>query len=132
MPELYTIVCNPRRGAAAAMGPRPPRAPLLAVAGPAGSVRALAWSPDGSRLASAGDDGVVWLWEIGDKVRPGPTIHQFLGGGWCTLGPDGRPLGCAGEVWRWLRWRDRDPVTGASILLPAEYFGALPGLPQPV
>jgi len=101
------------------------------LAGDSGWVRALAWSPDGARLAGGSDDGVVWLWGVGEDVRLALTVHQFEGGAWCTVAPDGRPLGCGNDVWRWLRWRTHDPVTGESSLLAAEHFGPLAGLSHP-
>jgi len=54
------------------------------------------------------------------------TGRAFVGGEWCVLGPDGPPLSCTGEVWRWLRWRYRNPATARSTVLAAEHFGLLP------
>lgn len=38
--------------------------PLYALAEHTGTVRSVDWSPDGTQLASAGDDGVIRIWEI--------------------------------------------------------------------
>ncbi|MFN2506348.1 MAG: hypothetical protein ABR540_19395, partial [Acidimicrobiales bacterium] len=54
--------------------------------------------------------------------------HRYVDGAWCAVGSGGELLGCEGELWRWLRWRVTDPGTGASRLLPAEYFGPLPAV----
>lgn len=41
-----------------------------------GAVKALAWSPDGRRLASAGDDGEVWMTDITEGLQVlGPLRH---------------------------------------------------------
>jgi WD40 repeat protein len=107
-----------------------PGAPAAVLARHAGGVWALAWSPDGARLASVGDGGALWLHDPQARSIL-LTIQHFRAGAWCVLGPNNRPFHCEGEVWRWLRWRHHDPLTGGSTLLPAEYFGPLPGIGQP-
>ena len=49
--------------------PVPLGAPLT---GPTGTVRSVAFSPDGRTLAAGGDDGKVWLWNLNDPANPAP------------------------------------------------------------
>ena len=83
------------------------------------------------RLATTSTAGVVRLWAISADPQVQLAIHHFRGGAWCVIDADGRPRRCGGEVWRWLRWRCRDPVSGTSALLAAEHFGPLPGIGRP-
>jgi WD40 repeat protein len=61
-----------------------------------GPVRALAYSPDGSRLASIGGDGGVWLWEVGRK-EPRELGRHGGPGRAAAFRPDGSSLATAGE-----------------------------------
>ncbi|KPM52527.1 hypothetical protein ACG83_29845 [Frankia sp. R43] len=45
------------------------------------SARSVAFSPDGTALATAGDDGAIELWDIHDRMRPTRTGAPFLGHG---------------------------------------------------
>jgi WD40 repeat protein len=65
--------------------------PLAELTGHAAAVRALDFSPDGKRLASACDDGTLLVWdtaEFNKKVRPGPVklTQEQVAGLWADLG----------------------------------------------
>jgi WD40 repeat protein len=62
-----------------------------------GAVRAVTFSRDGRRLATAGDDGAVRIWGLSDSGPVGPPVVQQLRvylrfGGMLAFSPDGRRL----------------------------------------
>jgi WD40 repeat protein len=67
-----------------------------------GTVRAVAFSPDGRRLAVGGDDGKVRLWTVEDRRSDGaPLDGPFEGVRALSFSPDGRRLavgGCASRL----------------------------------
>jgi WD40 repeat protein len=80
-----------------------------------GGVGSLIWSPDGTRLLSAGNDGRVVRWSTPALLKPRP--HVFLAGGIdeATLIPKTELLVAAGPsltVWNW--------KTGAKVSTIAE------------
>jgi WD40 repeat protein len=78
----------------------------LTLAGPEQPVNALAWSPDGRRLAGGGGDGLLFVWE----PAAGPQPAAALAGHGAPItavawGADGRHLASADETGPALLWR---------------------------
>jgi WD40 repeat protein len=69
---------------------------LHAVPGPAGGVQVLAFSPDGTTLATAGNDHLIRLWNVSNgKLRRDFTIREI----WppvVAFSPDGKRLAAGG------------------------------------
>jgi WD40 repeat protein len=69
---------------------------MRVIAAPDGPVRCLAYSPDGSLLASGGDDGSVRLWRVGGSDKPAVVRKH---GDWVrglAFSKDGTRLASAG------------------------------------
>ena len=59
---------------------------------------ALALSPDGSRLAAAGEDGTIGLWQVGAAPADGLTLKGHTGAvNTLAFSPDGQQLASAGN-----------------------------------
>ena len=66
--------------------------PLHQLTGHTGGVRAVAWSPDGTRLLTGGDDSTVRVWDAA-TAEPLHQLTGHTGGVWAVAwSPDGTRL----------------------------------------
>lgn len=87
---------------------------LTTPAGRTGPVRALAYRPDGTQLATAGDDGTVRIWDCDNwdnSLAIGILAPDRLGigGMWPGVRPPTQVLHAEGDAWRALRWEEPRP-----------------------
>jgi WD40 repeat protein len=86
------------------------------------AIQAVAFSPDGSRLASAGDDGIALLWDLRRGVRLGEPMRHGAALKTLAFAPGGKSL-VTGGVDGWARlW---DASTGRSLSLAARGGGSV-------
>src|SRR5262249_41140610 len=88
------------------------QADLLTLRGLRSGIFTVAFSPDGTRLAAAGGDAMVWLWDL----RTGEKIRTFAGHGDVIRGvafsPDGARLASAGADHTVMVW---EAATGQRL-----------------
>ncbi len=97
-------------------------------------VVAVAWEPDGNRIASAGGDGLVRVWEVEtghtlltyrghrwrfERVNMPPTIYNI------AWSPEGLRLASAGDGSKVYVW---DATTGQTITIYEGHSGLLPNV----
>jgi WD40 repeat protein len=76
----------------------------------------IAWSPDGSRIVSSADDGVLRFWNASDGRLLASLFTLASSGDWLLVAPDGRLDGSKHALTRLVAWRSGDRVTNDKEL----------------
>ncbi|MGH3569417.1 MAG: WD40 repeat domain-containing protein [Pseudonocardia sp.] len=103
----------------------PPTTLIRALTGHTGGVSAVAWSPDGSRLATAGDgDGSVRVWDPVAGTQAAVLDGHTGGVRAVAWSPDGSRLATAGDDGS-VRVRVWDPVAGTQAAVLTGHTGGV-------
>jgi WD40 repeat protein/tRNA A-37 threonylcarbamoyl transferase component Bud32 len=97
------------------------------VRGHSGSVLAVAWSPDGKRLASAGQEGAVKVWDVADGKE---LVQLQIQDGYVfalAWSPDGTRLATTAGAWKVQVW---DTAGRQTVTLQTAYTTP-PGVARP-
>ncbi len=105
---------------------------LKELKGHEGGVQNVAFAPDSAQsrqLLSADDEGTIRLWHAGSgeclQIMSNLPEQQYV----TTNGDSTKVIAASSRAWRYLRWQvpDEDSAfAGATKLVHAEFFGALP------
>jgi WD40 repeat protein/energy-coupling factor transporter ATP-binding protein EcfA2 len=95
------------------------------LAGHSGLVKDVAFSPDGTTLASAGQDRIVALWNVARGTRRGELVGHEAAVRSVKYSPDGRLLASADRAGRVIVW---NAASGAQIRQLAVHNEMLDGL----
>jgi WD40 repeat protein len=68
-------------------------------------MREIAWSPDGRRVVTSADDGVLRFWSSSDGQLLASLYMLDSGGDWLLVTPDGRLDGSERTLTRFVAWR---------------------------
>jgi WD40 repeat protein len=88
-------------------------------------MREIAWSPDGQRLASSADDGVLLFWSASDGRLLASLYMLDSGGDWLLVAPDGRLDGSEAALTRLVAWRLGDRVVSDKTITQGHRVGGL-------